>query len=187
MGVIKHLSDFLRMLPIPCRVSYLPLLHDILHSTNPFNWRLRQCLAVQLPALLLLPPPELVFSTLFPLVMTLLQDPVATVRRDSFKGVAKMVMILSEQAEKLPKDILSNSDRISILQNSDQRSEEKFDFKDFDEERERNLSQEQYQNTGIRYMFSFYCFFVLFLTHSLVCFISLILSFFDCLNCPFKK
>ena len=99
MGVMRHLADFLRMLSVPCRVSYLPLLHDILHSTNLLNWRLRQCLAVQLPALLLLPPPELVFNTLFTLVMTLLQDPVASVRKGSFLGVAKMVQILSKQSD----------------------------------------------------------------------------------------
>jgi hypothetical protein len=94
MGVMRHLADFFARMSSQCRVSYLPLLHDLLHSTNPFNWRLRQCLAVQLPALLDLPPPELVFNTLFPLVMTLLQDPVASVRRNSFKGVAQMLVIL---------------------------------------------------------------------------------------------
>lgn len=101
MGVMKHLSDFLSVLSVPCRVSYLPLLHDILHSTNPFNWRLRQCLAMQISVLSLLSPPELLFNTLFPLVMTLLQDPVASVRRDSFTGVAKMLMILSHHADSL--------------------------------------------------------------------------------------
>lgn len=99
MGVIKYLAEFLKMLSEPCRVSYLPLLHDILHSTNPFNWRLRQSLSVQLPALLSLPPPQSVYVTLFPLVMTLLQDPVACVRKDCFKGVAKMVTLLFEQSK----------------------------------------------------------------------------------------
>ena len=99
MGVIKYLAEFLKMLSEPCRVSYLPLLHDILHSTNPFNWRLRQSLSVQLPDLLSLPPPQSVYVTLFPLVMTLLQDPVASVRRDCFKGVAKMVSLLFEQSK----------------------------------------------------------------------------------------
>jgi hypothetical protein len=51
MGVMKHLSAFLSLLSQPCRLSYLPLLHDILHSTNPFNWRLRQSLAVQVSLL----------------------------------------------------------------------------------------------------------------------------------------
>ena len=101
MGVMQHLADFLRMLSVSCRVSYLPLLHEIIHSTNPFNWRLRQCLAVQVPDLLLLPPPELVFNTLYLLIITLLQDPVASVRRDSFTGVAKMMMVLSDHGDAL--------------------------------------------------------------------------------------
>lgn len=90
---------FLGLLPEPCRVSYLPVLHDILHSTNPFNWRLRRALAIQLPALIDLPPKSEVYSMLFPLVMTLLQDPVADVRKDSFKGVARLVTVLYEQSK----------------------------------------------------------------------------------------
>lgn len=99
MGVIKHLAIFLSLLPEPCRVSYLPVLHDILHSTNPFNWRLRQYLALQLSDLIDLPPKTEICSMLFPLVMTLLQDPVADVRRDSFKGVSKLIMVLYEQTK----------------------------------------------------------------------------------------
>lgn len=94
LGIVKHLADFLRLLSMPCRVSYLPLLDDILQSTNPFNWRLRQSLAAQLPELMTLPPPQNVFSTLFPLAMTLLQDPVAEVRIESFKGIAKLILVL---------------------------------------------------------------------------------------------
>jgi hypothetical protein len=91
MGVIKHLAKFLAMLPEPCRVSYLPLLHDILHSTNPFNWRLRRYLAHQLPDLVLLPPKQDLFRTLFPTVMILLQDPVASVRLVTFHGVTALL------------------------------------------------------------------------------------------------
>ena len=118
MGVMRHLAEFLGVLSVPCRVSYLPLLHDILHSTNLFNWRLRQCLAVQLPALLLLPPRELVFNTLFTLVMTLLQDPVASVRRDSFLGVAKMIMILSQQADFLSSELSKMDHKESLIETS---------------------------------------------------------------------
>jgi hypothetical protein len=118
MGVMRHLAEFLGVLSVPCRVSYLPLLHDILHSTNLFNWRLRQCLAVQLPALLLLPPRELVFNTLFTLVMTLLQDPVASVRRDSFLGVAKMIMILSQQADFLSGELSKMDHKDSLIEST---------------------------------------------------------------------
>ncbi len=102
MGVIKYLALFLGMLPEPCRVSYLPLLHDILHSTNPFNWRLRQYLAVQLPDLVALPPKNELFRTVFPLVMILLQDPVASVRRDSFRGVTCLINNLYDLVKTAP-------------------------------------------------------------------------------------
>ena len=99
MGVMANLAQFLTFLTEPCRISYLPELHNILHATNPFNWRLRQCLAIQLPVLLNLPPSDSIYVTLFPLVMTLLQDPVATVKRSSFRGVAKMLYLLHNLAE----------------------------------------------------------------------------------------
>jgi hypothetical protein len=110
MGVIKHLAEFLSFLSEPCRVSYLPILHDILHRTNPFNWRLRQSLAHQLPELLMLTPECNVFQTLFPLVMTLLQDPVASVRRESFKGVAKMIRMLVKLADLEEENEIANGD-----------------------------------------------------------------------------
>lgn len=91
MGVIKHLAAFLRKLPELCRISYLPILHEILHLTNRFNWRLRRYLVIQLPELVALPPKHEVYRTLFPTIMTLLQDPVASVRRVSFKGVSSLI------------------------------------------------------------------------------------------------
>jgi len=108
-GVIKYLAGFLQMLSPPICLSYLPLLHEIIHSTNPFNWRLRQSLTVQLSDLIELPPPTSVYTTLFPLVMTLLQDPVASVRRDSFKGVAKLINLLAQQAELGSASVAENS------------------------------------------------------------------------------
>lgn len=96
VGVIKYLAAFLRTLSDLCRVSYLPILHEILHSTNPFNWRLRQYLAIQLPELVALPPKPDVYRTLFPTVMTLLQDPVVSVRTVTFKGVSAMLNAIYE-------------------------------------------------------------------------------------------
>jgi serine/threonine-protein phosphatase 4 regulatory subunit 1 len=103
-AIIKYIASFLETLPQSTRVSYLPLLHDILHSTNPFNWRLRQCLALQLPKLVLLPPVESVYESLFPLAMTLLQDPVSCVRKDSYSGIAKLIQILFNHSIKYPED-----------------------------------------------------------------------------------
>jgi serine/threonine-protein phosphatase 4 regulatory subunit 1 len=98
LGVIKNLAAFLQKLPELCRVSYLPVLHEILHTTNPFNWRLRQYLAMQLSKLVALPKKPEVYKTLFPTIMTLLQDPVASVRRETFQGVSSFVLAIYEVA-----------------------------------------------------------------------------------------
>jgi hypothetical protein len=96
IGIVKHIAAFLTTLPALCRVSYLPILHEILHTVSPFNWRLRQHLAVQLPELVALPPKVDVFRTLYPTIMTLLQDPVASVRCDTFQGVTSLLTALLE-------------------------------------------------------------------------------------------
>ena len=75
------------MLSEPCRISYLPEMHNILHVTNPFNWRLRQCLALQLPVLLDLPPVGSIYITLFPLIMTLLQVSLNLILRFKVEGL----------------------------------------------------------------------------------------------------
>jgi hypothetical protein len=100
MGVMKHLAEFLRMLSVPCRLSFLPMLQDILNTTNPFNWRLRQSLALQLPELIDLPPIENLYSSLYPLITSLLQDSIVSVRRCSYKGVAKLINVLAAEAER---------------------------------------------------------------------------------------
>lgn len=94
IGVIKHIAAFLGTLPHLCRLSYLPILHEILHTTNPFNWRLRQYLAVQLPDLVALPAKPDVYRTMYSTILTLLQDPVASVRCDTFPGVTALINAL---------------------------------------------------------------------------------------------
>ncbi len=57
---------------------------------------MRQYLAIQLPELVALPPKPDVYRTLFPTVMTLLQDPVVSVRTVTFKGVSAMLQAIFE-------------------------------------------------------------------------------------------
>ena len=94
VGVLKNLALFFSHLSEPTLLNYLPVLHDLVHTTNPFNWRLRELLAIQLSDLVLLPPPHEIYSTLFALAMSLLQDPVAAVRRQSLRGVVTIVLQL---------------------------------------------------------------------------------------------
>jgi hypothetical protein len=95
VGILKNLAKFLAHLSEPTLLNYLPVLHELVHSTNPFNWRLRELLAVQLPDLINLPPRNEIYNTLFALTMSLLQDPVATVRRCSLPGMVCIVQNLS--------------------------------------------------------------------------------------------
>ena len=110
-GVIKNISKFLAYLSPPCRSSYLPLLHDFLHSSSPFNWRMREHLAAQLSDLLLLPHRTSMCVTLFPLIMALLQDPVSCVRHASFKGVSKLILLLDELVQTSKRNQLHQKER----------------------------------------------------------------------------
>lgn len=103
MGVLKYLALFFNHLSEATLLNYLPVLHELVHSTNPFNWRLREILAVQLSALIRLPPRNEIYHTLFSLAMSLLQDPVAVVRRHALQGMVTIVQLLSQLEEDDPK------------------------------------------------------------------------------------
>lgn len=58
---------------------------QILQTTSPFNWRLREVLAQQLPRLAPLLTPDSVFFAVVPVAFGLLNDPVAVVRERTFE------------------------------------------------------------------------------------------------------
>src|SRR3546814_451641 len=91
IGLVQHLAEFLGILSETCRCSYLPILKDILQSSNPFNWRLRQQLAKQLPALCKLFSPVNVQSSLSSFALLLLNDLVIAIRHEAFEGVAVLL------------------------------------------------------------------------------------------------
>jgi hypothetical protein len=94
MGVIKYISSLIELLSIPCRVSYVPVLRDILLAASPYNWRLRQMIASQFKALVVLLPTQNLYATLFPLAITLIQDRIAEVRSSILPGIAKMITVV---------------------------------------------------------------------------------------------
>lgn len=59
---------------------------QILQTTSPFNWRLREVLAQQLPRLAPLLTPDSVFFAVVPVAFGLLNDPVAVVREKTFEA-----------------------------------------------------------------------------------------------------
>merc|ERR1712008_577935 len=77
IGLLKHLSDFLKLLPLDLRRDYLPKMSDFLYMDNDRNWRFRQELAVQMGQLIPLYTAEEVKTHLAPIavmVKTLLED-----------------------------------------------------------------------------------------------------------------
>lgn len=94
MGVIKYFSSLIELLSIPCRVSYVPVLRDILLAASPFNWRLRQMIASQFKDLVTMLPIQNLYATLFPLAITLIQDRIAEVRYSILPGITKMMLVV---------------------------------------------------------------------------------------------
>lgn len=90
IGVLKHLSDFLRLLPETDRRNYLPRLADFLKLDNEQNWRFRQELALQLQAVVGLFSPADTAQSILPLAFTLASDRVAAVRIPAFNLVSSL-------------------------------------------------------------------------------------------------
>ena len=84
IGVLKHLSEFLALLPEKERRNYLPRLADFLKLDNEQNWRFRQELAVQLQTVVGLFSPTDSAQSILPLALTLASDRVAAVRHPAF-------------------------------------------------------------------------------------------------------
>merc|ERR1719192_477512 len=80
IGLLKHLSDFLKLLPLELRREYLPKMADFLYMDNDRNWRFRQELAVQMGQLIPLFTAEEVKNHLAPIAVILIREKVAAVR-----------------------------------------------------------------------------------------------------------
>ena len=76
IGLLKHLSDFLKLLPLDLRRDYLPKMSDFLYMDNDRNWRFRQELAVQMGQLVPLYTAEEVKTHLAPIAVILIRDKV---------------------------------------------------------------------------------------------------------------
>ena len=77
IGLLKHLADFLKLLPSDLRRDYLPKLSDFLDMDNDRNWRFRQELAEQLGKLVPLFTPKEVKTYLAPIAILLIKDQVS--------------------------------------------------------------------------------------------------------------
>lgn len=98
VGVLKHLSDFLRLLAEKERRSYLPRLAEFLKLDNEQNWRFRQELALQLQSVVALFSPADSAQSILPLALTLASDRVAAVRLPAFTLVSQIMKQVSENS-----------------------------------------------------------------------------------------
>merc|ERR1719168_38440 len=97
IGVLKHLADFLKLLPLELRRDYLPKMADFLYMDNDRNWRFRQELAVQMGQLIPLFTAEEVKNHLAPIAVILIRDKVAAVRTSAVGVHSVMVKTLLEE------------------------------------------------------------------------------------------
>jgi serine/threonine-protein phosphatase 4 regulatory subunit 1 len=98
IGLLKHLADFLKLLPLELRKQYLPKMSDFLNMDNDRNWRFRQELAVQLGHLVPLYTAEEIKTHLAPIALILIRDKVAAVRKSAVDVHSIMVKYLIEDS-----------------------------------------------------------------------------------------
>ncbi|XP_017792094.1 PREDICTED: serine/threonine-protein phosphatase 4 regulatory subunit 1-like isoform X3 [Habropoda laboriosa] len=96
IGVLKHLSTFLKILKPVDRRQYLPRLKEFLATDNESNWRFREDLATQLLEIVNLFGPVDVERHIVPLSLKLLRDKVAAVRHVALSLVTQIVAHLSD-------------------------------------------------------------------------------------------
>jgi len=102
IGLLKHLADFLKLLPSDLRRDYLPKLSDFLDMDNDRNWRFRQELAEQLGKLVPLFTPKEVKTYLAPIAILLIKDQVAAVRQSAIQVHTIIVKTLLEDSSAAP-------------------------------------------------------------------------------------
>jgi serine/threonine-protein phosphatase 4 regulatory subunit 1 len=95
IGLLKHLGDFLVLLDMDRRREYLPKLPDFLKMDNDRNWRFRLELTEQLEKLLPLYSPADVDEHVSPMVMVLIRDKVASVRRLATNVLSSILLALN--------------------------------------------------------------------------------------------
>jgi len=114
IGALKHLANFLSLLPDETRNTYLPRLEEFLKMDNERNWRFRLELTEQLGKMMPLFTPNDIREYLAPMLSQLVQDKVAAVRTAATAVLANML----SQLHSLQHPILATSlasDLVEVL------------------------------------------------------------------------
>lgn len=100
VGVLKHLYDFINILPVDLQKDYLHVFIEFQRTDNMRNWRFRQDLAHQLMSLVHLYDVGEVAEFICPVSLDLVCDKVAEVREYSFHLLCLLVQKLCEESNK---------------------------------------------------------------------------------------
>jgi len=96
VGVLKHLFDFINILPTEQQKDYLPVFCEFQKTDNSRNWRFRKDLSEQLISLVGLYSEEELAEYLCSVALDLASDKVADVRENSFKLLCILLQKLYE-------------------------------------------------------------------------------------------
>lgn len=113
IGILQHMSEFLKELLPEERKQFLPSLSEFLVSNSDTeskekNWRFRLILAEQLVSVADLYEPEDVKEHLVPLSLTLIQDKICEVRLAAVRVMASVMKRMSQHTTRtLTKEVLS--------------------------------------------------------------------------------
>ncbi|KAK3929056.1 Serine/threonine-protein phosphatase 4 regulatory subunit 1 [Frankliniella fusca] len=103
IGALKHLADFVRLLPSVERKSFLNQFEMFLVTDNEWNWRFREELAQQLLRIISLYTPEESCNHLVPVAIALLKDKVAAVRSSALVLVSQLINHVTSEGPLLRK------------------------------------------------------------------------------------
>lgn len=96
MGVLKHLFDFINILPTKQQKDYLPIFCEFQKTDNARNWRFRKDLSQQLISLVDLYNEEELSEYICPVALDLASDKVADVRENSYSLISILLRKLYE-------------------------------------------------------------------------------------------
>lgn len=103
IGALKHLADFVKLLPNSKRKSFLSQFEMFLVTDNEWNWRFREELAQQLLRIIPLYTPEEICVHLVPVAIALLRDKVAAVRTTALMLVTCLINHVTSEGPLLRK------------------------------------------------------------------------------------
>ncbi|XP_065675978.1 serine/threonine-protein phosphatase 4 regulatory subunit 1 isoform X2 [Hydra vulgaris] len=95
IGVLKHLSNFIQVLPTSLQKDYLHIFSEFLNTDNSRNWRFRMELAQQLMGLVNLYTEAELGEFICPVALTLAADKVAEVRENAYELLCMLIRRLS--------------------------------------------------------------------------------------------